>query len=208
MPRDLFGDVTRPSISIGSRKWYTVPVSLLSHSTRDGRGAADSGAVDVARGLDGDASPTSPRSFRRRHPRRRFALAAATGQSECRANRGPHRSEKSDEELPPSRTTIPVGSSAGTHQRTSPAARRTSSGSPPVEPVRVGGTVRPPMKVRDARPVYPAMAIAARSRASSSSKPRSASTGGCATRGFCARYRSSIRPRSTRCANGNTRRRC
>ena len=32
MPRDLFGDVTRPSISIGSRKWYTVPVSLLSHS--------------------------------------------------------------------------------------------------------------------------------------------------------------------------------
>ena len=31
MPRDLFGDVTRPSISIGNRKWYTVPVSLLSH---------------------------------------------------------------------------------------------------------------------------------------------------------------------------------
>jgi protein TonB len=30
MPRDLFGDVTRPSISIGNRKWYTVPVSLLS----------------------------------------------------------------------------------------------------------------------------------------------------------------------------------
>jgi periplasmic protein TonB len=32
MPRDLFGDVTRPSISIGNRKWYTVPVSLLSHT--------------------------------------------------------------------------------------------------------------------------------------------------------------------------------
>ncbi len=32
MPRDLFGDVTRPSISIGNRKWYSVPVSLLSHS--------------------------------------------------------------------------------------------------------------------------------------------------------------------------------
>src|SRR5689334_6244735 len=32
MPRDLFGNVTRPSISIGNRKWYTVPVSLLSHS--------------------------------------------------------------------------------------------------------------------------------------------------------------------------------
>ena len=33
MPRDLFGDVTRPSISVGNRKWYTVPVSLLSHSS-------------------------------------------------------------------------------------------------------------------------------------------------------------------------------
>ncbi|MBY0497657.1 MAG: energy transducer TonB [Cyanobacteria bacterium] len=32
MPRDLFGDVTRPSISIGNRKWYTVPVSLISHA--------------------------------------------------------------------------------------------------------------------------------------------------------------------------------
>lgn len=32
MPRDLFGNVTRPSISIGNRKWYTVPVSLLSHA--------------------------------------------------------------------------------------------------------------------------------------------------------------------------------
>ena len=32
MPRDLFGDVTRPSISIGSKKWYTLPVSLISHS--------------------------------------------------------------------------------------------------------------------------------------------------------------------------------
>jgi protein TonB len=32
MPRDLFGDVTRPSISIGSKKWYSLPLSLISHS--------------------------------------------------------------------------------------------------------------------------------------------------------------------------------
>ena len=32
MPRDLFGNVTRPSISIGDRKWYTLPLSLVSHS--------------------------------------------------------------------------------------------------------------------------------------------------------------------------------
>jgi protein TonB len=32
MPRDLFGDVTRPSISIGNRSKYTMPVSLFSHA--------------------------------------------------------------------------------------------------------------------------------------------------------------------------------
>jgi TonB family protein len=32
MPRDLFGDVTRPSMSVGSRKWYTLPLSLITHS--------------------------------------------------------------------------------------------------------------------------------------------------------------------------------
>lgn len=31
MPRDMFGDVTSPSVKIGNRKWYTVPVSLGSH---------------------------------------------------------------------------------------------------------------------------------------------------------------------------------
>jgi protein TonB len=32
MSRDLFGNVTDPSIKLGSRKWYTVPLSLLVHS--------------------------------------------------------------------------------------------------------------------------------------------------------------------------------
>ena len=31
MARDLFGDVTNPSITLGTRKWYTVPVSLAFH---------------------------------------------------------------------------------------------------------------------------------------------------------------------------------
>jgi protein TonB len=32
MPRDLFGDVSDPSVRVGSRKWYTVPLSLAVHS--------------------------------------------------------------------------------------------------------------------------------------------------------------------------------
>jgi protein TonB len=32
MPRDLFGDVSDPSVRVGSRKWYTVPLSLAIHT--------------------------------------------------------------------------------------------------------------------------------------------------------------------------------
>ena len=31
MPRDMFGDVTNPSVKVGSQAWYTVPVSILAH---------------------------------------------------------------------------------------------------------------------------------------------------------------------------------
>jgi len=31
VPRDMFGDVVNPSIRIGSKKWYTVPLSILVH---------------------------------------------------------------------------------------------------------------------------------------------------------------------------------
>ena len=32
MPRDLFGDVSNPRVRVGSRKWYTVPLSLFVHT--------------------------------------------------------------------------------------------------------------------------------------------------------------------------------
>ena len=31
MPRDMFGDVTNPTVKVGSQAWYTVPVSILAH---------------------------------------------------------------------------------------------------------------------------------------------------------------------------------
>ena len=32
MPRDMFGDVVQSSITLGSRKWYTVPLSIFVHT--------------------------------------------------------------------------------------------------------------------------------------------------------------------------------
>ena len=31
MPREMFGDVVDPSIKLGSQKWYTVPLSIIAH---------------------------------------------------------------------------------------------------------------------------------------------------------------------------------
>jgi hypothetical protein len=49
--REIFGDVVKPSITVGSQQWYTVPLSIIvhtaiigashHHSTDGGRRAAD-----------------------------------------------------------------------------------------------------------------------------------------------------------------------
>ena len=31
MAREMFGDVVKPSISVGSKQWYTLPLSILAH---------------------------------------------------------------------------------------------------------------------------------------------------------------------------------
>ena len=59
MPRDMFGDVVNPSIKIGSKKWYTVPLSILVHvviigaiiivPADGGRRAADAAGDDGVR---------------------------------------------------------------------------------------------------------------------------------------------------------------
>ena len=32
MPRELFGDVTSPSVTVGTRSRYTVPLSIAAHA--------------------------------------------------------------------------------------------------------------------------------------------------------------------------------
>ena len=32
MARDMFGDIVEPSIKVGSKKWYTVPLSIIAHT--------------------------------------------------------------------------------------------------------------------------------------------------------------------------------
>ena len=100
MARDLFGDVVNPSVKVGSRKWYTVPLSILVHTVL-------LGAVVIIPLMAADVLPTPPVMT---------AFVAAPPPP------------------PP----------------------------PPPAPVRVGGNIKPPTKVKDVKPTYPAIAQSAR----------------------------------------------
>ena len=53
MPRDMFGDVTDPSVKVGSQAWYTVPVSIMAHVVLFG-------AVIIIPLMATDVLPTPP----------------------------------------------------------------------------------------------------------------------------------------------------
>ena len=168
MPRDLFGHVTRPSISVGSRKWYTLPLSLISHSL------IVVGVVAlpilapvvlplIAEDMDGFVVISVPK------PPPLPTLKPAVATPVVNPNAAPLE--------PPSgiiketgleagfETSVPSvidGGVAGeiTNGIVEPVA---AAPPPPVQaPLRVGGVIRTPVKVRDVAPVYPPLAQAAR----------------------------------------------
>ena len=53
MPRDMFGDVVDPSIKVGTRAWYTVPLSIIVHT-------AILAAVVIIPLMAADVLPTPP----------------------------------------------------------------------------------------------------------------------------------------------------
>ena len=53
MARDMFGDIVKPSITVGSKQWYTLPVSILVH-------VVVIGALVVIPLMAADVLPTPP----------------------------------------------------------------------------------------------------------------------------------------------------
>ncbi len=169
MPRDLFGDVTRPSISIGSRKWYTVPISLLSHSTIVA-------VVVIVPLLATDVLPAPweeiespymitvpppppvppPIRLTDSPPPRNNPEAAPIAAPEGIAPERPAPPDTAwQDEISSSTVLGEIDPRVGVV--TLPPAPP-----PPQQPVRVGGASRPPQRMRDVQPVYPPIAQAAR----------------------------------------------
>jgi protein TonB len=168
MPRDLFGDVTRPSISIGNRKWYTLPLSLFSHSAIVILLIAVpivAPAVMPAVFADNEpvwikAAPPTPLALpRTKPPTHNAAPPTASGPPiEAPSGIAPETSrpavgwEDSDPTL---------GVIDGNFDTSAVASPPPAPAVAP-QPIRVGDTLRAPLKVRDVKPVYPPIAQSAR----------------------------------------------
>lgn len=168
MPRDLFGDVTRPTISVGNRKRYTVPVSLLTHSAVVAAlialpllAPAMLPAVladDNPRWVTTVLPPPPP------PPRLRPAEAQPIADPDAAPTEAPDSIEPEkpvDLDTSFQDSTTP-GLVAGTDNIDSVIVPPPQIIAAPPQPVRVGGSIRQPQKVRNVDPVYPQLAILSR----------------------------------------------
>ena len=168
MPRDLFGDVTRPSISVGTRKWYTVPLSLLSHAVVVAAVVVvPLMAADVLpqpwQPVEIDYMPAVPTPPPPPPPMRRAMLPPSAVDSNVPPVEAPSGISQ-EKPLPETgwEGTTPVDSIVGGNSDVVIAPPPPPPTIARQEPVRPGGHIRAPQKTHDVRPVYPQLALAAR----------------------------------------------
>jgi TonB family protein len=169
MPRDLFGDVTRPSISIGNRKWYTLPLSLFSHSAIVlvivaipilAPAVMPSVFADDDMTLITTILPPTPLPPRLKQPEPNDPLPVDPSVAPVNAPTG---FAKEPELLRDPAGDSPAGIIVGGIDTNSAVlAPPPVIEAPPPGPVRVGGSVRPPVKTRHVDPVYPQIALMSR----------------------------------------------
>jgi periplasmic protein TonB len=169
MPRELFGDVSDPSITLGTRKWYSVPLSFLGHALAVSvlivAPLLATGALPMP-----DAGPTyvhiAPPPLPAPPPVRAVPPAAPPTTSHPAAPVvAPDEIAKEPDIDPGFEVEAPavVGLIGGTDIEITgvvtppPVAEET-----PSRPVKVGGAVRPPERVVNVAPVYPPLALTAR----------------------------------------------
>lgn len=169
--REMFADVVSPSVKVGSKTWGTVPFSALVH-------VLVIGAMVIIPLMANDVLPTPPQFFSYvtvvppppppPPPPPRIAASAqqpAVDNSNVAPTEAPPViAPESGIEPGFEKATIPgdggLGTVPGTVELGLPEALPPTP--PPVAPVRVGGNIKPPAKIKDASPQYPAIAQSAR----------------------------------------------
>ena len=174
MPREMFGDVVDPSIKVGSQKWYTVPLSIIAHVVLFG-------AVIIIPLMATDVLPTPPSMMAfvgapptpppPPPPPPSAAPPPKTPTPVANPNAAPIEAPKQIIPETPS-----VGVSEGVPGGVEGGVPGGVMGGvvgglpeappppppPPQAPVRVGGAIKQPTKLKNVPPVYPPIAQSAR----------------------------------------------
>jgi protein TonB len=170
MPRELFGDVTDPSITLGTRGWYSVPLSFLAHALAISilivTPLLATGALPLP-----DAGPTFVHIEPPPLPQPP-ALRAARTEARPAVSRdaaplvAPDEVTKEPDIAPGFETETPaaIGILGGSEIEISGVVTPPPVVAPPpvAAPVRPGGKVRPPERVAYVPPVYSPIALTAR----------------------------------------------
>ena len=170
MPRDLFGDVSDPRVRVGSRKWYTVPLSLLVHTLVL--------LLVVVIPLVATGALPDPRSVITYVPAVPGPIPLPPQIRRVEPTTKPMASrDAAPIEAPPDITSEPIDSGfenrgpevsgvpGGNVVDGSPDAIAPPPPPPPVkppEPVRIGGLIRAPERVHYVAPIYNPIAQTAR----------------------------------------------
>lgn len=170
MPRDLFGDVTDPSVRVGSRSRYTVPLSFAAHLVVMAVvllvPLMATGMLPTPRETSifvaAPPPPAPPPPPRTAPPEKPLPVAPDAAPVETPAVITPETGLEAGFEQHAPRvdggiggTVVGVGSDALVPPPPPPPP-------PPPQPVIVGGKIAAPSKLRDVAPIYPALAQAAR----------------------------------------------
>jgi protein TonB len=174
VPREMFGDVVAPSIKVGSQKWYTVPLSIVAHVVLFA-------AVIIIPLMATDVLPTPPSMMAfvgapptpppPPPPPPSAAPPPKTPQPVANPNAAPIEAPKQIVPETPS-----VGVSEGVPGGVEGGVPGGVMGGvvgglpeappppppPPQAPVRVGGAIKQPTKLKNVPPVYPPIAQSAR----------------------------------------------
>jgi periplasmic protein TonB len=171
MPRDLFGDVTDPSIKVGSRKWYTVPVSLALHTVAVLTAVIvplmATGALPVPYNevifvpVMSAPLPAPPPVHRSDLPKPPVNQNAAPLETPETITQEP---ESFEVDVPEGLGLHDLGLFEGKTALIEPPPLPALPPPKVEKPVRAGGDVKPPQKIHDVLPIYPPIAQAARAQ--------------------------------------------
>jgi protein TonB len=168
MPRDLFGEVDRPTTRVGTRSRYTVPLSLAAHAlvVVGILAATILGPAVLPSPASGELILLADMHIPEPPPPRALAARVAPVAA-VNPNAAPVVAPDHIAPEVPVPDDIRINDASVTGIIPGTTDFDTVVGEPPappapVVPVRVGGKVRPPTKTVDVPPIYPPMALAAR----------------------------------------------